>query len=155
MDSVRLAAACALALASWSAPAWAQDPPKAIGQVKTASGAASVDHGHGEGAQPLHPGDPLFQSDTVSTGGDGALGMIFIDNSMMSLGANGTLALDRFSFDAVTHKGAFESSLKRGTLAVKSGQIVAQTPEAMKIKTPAAILGVRGTDFLVRADGGS
>ena len=41
-----------------------------------------------------------------------------------------------------------------GTLAVKSGQIVKQTPEAMHVKTPGALLVVRGTEFVVRADGG-
>jgi len=62
--------------------------------------------------------------------------------------------LDQFSFDTTTHVGVFDSSLKAGTLAVKSGQIVKQTPEAMHIKTPGALLGVRGTEFVVRADGG-
>jgi hypothetical protein len=31
-----------------------------------------------------------------------------------------------------------------------SGKLAKQSPEAMKVKTPAAILGVRGTEFLVR-----
>ena len=63
------------------------------------------------------------------------------------------LVLDNFRFDSTTHEGVFDSSLQKGTLAVKSGQIVKQTPEAMHIKTPAALLGVRGTEFVVRADG--
>ena len=72
---------------------------------------------------------------------------------MMSLGPDSRLALDKFQFDTTTHDGVFDSSLQKGTLAVKSGQIVKQTPEAMHIKTPAALLGVRGTEFVVRADG--
>ena len=43
-------------------------------------------------------------------------------------------------------------SLRKGTLSGKSGQIVQHTPEAMTIRTPAGIMGVRGTDFLMRAD---
>ena len=45
---------------------------------------------------------------------------------------------------------------RRGTLAVKSGYIVQQGPpgEAMRVRTPAAILGVRGTEFVVRAEAG-
>ena len=94
--------------------------------------------------------DPYFVGWTP----DGAVGITFLDNSMMSLGPDSTLALDQFRFDSTTHDGVFESSLKRGTLAVKSGYIVQQTPEAMRVRTPAAILGVRGTEFVVRAEAG-
>ncbi len=82
-------------------------------------------------------------------------GITFADNSMMSLGPDSRLALDQFRFDTTTHDGVFDSSLQKGTLAVRSGQIVHQTPEAMHIRTPAALLGVRGTEFVVRADGKS
>jgi hypothetical protein len=72
---------------------------------------------------------------------------------MMSLGPDSRLSLDEFVFDTTTHVGVFESSLTNGTLAVKSGQIVKETPEAMKVRTPGALLGVRGTEFVVRAKG--
>ena len=77
-------------------------------------------------------------------------GITFLDNSLLSAGPNSVLAIDRFAFDSTTHQGAFESSLKQGTLAVVSGKLAKQSPEAMKVKTPAAVLGVRGTEFLVR-----
>ena len=128
----------------------AADP---IGQVKTADGPVTVERGGA--SQPVAIGDHVFQSDTVVTGAGGSVGITFVDNSMMSLGPDSRLALDKFQFDATTQDGVFDSSLQKGTLAVKSGQIVKQTPEAMHIKTPAALLGVRGTEFVVRADGKS
>ena len=142
---------CALALAVSFAclPARADD---AIGQVKTRSGDVFVQR-HGK-LQPLAIGEHVFQSDTVSTK-KGTVGITFADDSMMSLGPNSQLALDQFSFDSTTRAGVFNTSLSKGTLAVKSGHIVQQTPEAMHIRTPAALLGVRGTEFLVRADGKS
>jgi hypothetical protein len=33
-----------------------------------------------------------------------------------------------------------------------SGRIVKQTPEAMRVKTPSAVMGVRGTEFIVKVD---
>ena len=84
------------------------------------------------------------------TGADGSVGITFIDNSLLSAGPNSVLAIDRFAFDSTTHQGAFEASLKKGTLAVVSGKIAKQSPDAMKVQTPAAILGVRGTEFVVR-----
>ena len=128
-------------------PAAAED---AIGQVKTRTGEVKVLR-HGA-AQPLSVGDHVFQFDTISTAKGASVGITFLDNSMMSLGPGSQLALDQFRFDTTTHAGLFNTSLTRGTLAVKSGQIVQQTPEAMHIKTPAALLGVQGTEFVVRAD---
>jgi hypothetical protein len=130
-------------------PARAED---AIGQIKSASGAVTVLRG-GE-SRNVAAGEHVFQSDVLVTGADGSAGITFADNSMMSLGPESRLSLDQFRFDTTTHEGAFESSLEKGTLAVKSGQLVKQSPEAMKVRTPGALLGVRGTEFVVRADGG-
>lgn len=138
-----------LALTLAVAPAARADDP--IGQIKSAAGRVAIDR---QGSShPAAAGDRVFQADVISTGDDGTIGITFADNSMMSLGPKSILALDQFRFDTTTHEGVFDSSLRRGTLAVKSGQICQQTPEAMHIKTPSALLGVRGTEFLVRAEG--
>ena len=81
----------------------------------------------------------------------GPAGIAFIDNSLLSVGPNSVLAIERYSFNSTTHEGTFESSLRKGTLAVVSGKIAKQSPEAMRVKIPSSILGVRGTEFLVRA----
>ena len=125
----------------------------AIGQIKTETGTVRLERG--SAARPAVIGDHIAQSDVIQTGADGTVGITFADNSMMSLGPNSRLSLDRFRFNTTTHVGVFDSSLRKGTLAVKSGDIVRQTPEAMHVRTPAALLGVRGTDFVVRAGGGS
>ena len=139
-----------LSLGVMPLPAYADDP---IGQIKTLSGTVTVTRGGASIKAGI--GDHVMQSDEIVTGSDGAVGITFADNSMMSLGPDSRLALDQFRFDATTHEGLFDSSLQKGTLAVKSGQIVRQTPLAMHIRTPAAVLGVSGTEFLVRADGKS
>jgi len=149
-ESLIRLALIALSLAtSIAAQATAEDT---IGQVKTASGEVTVLRGGV--SQKVGPGDRVFQADVFATGSDGAVGITFADNSMLSLGPDSQLSLDQFRFDTTTHEGVFDSSLANGTLAVKSGQIVKQTPEAMKVRTPGALLGVRGTEFVVRADGG-
>jgi hypothetical protein len=60
--------------------------------------------------------------------------------------------VDHYTFDSTTHAGKFDASLKKGTLAVVSGKIVKQSPGAMRVRTPAAIMGVRGTEFVVQVD---
>jgi len=144
-------ARCAIATAALfiSHDALAGEP---IGQIKTQAGTVRLEHAGASKAAAI--GDRVFESDTIVTA-DGTVGITFVDNSMMSLGPNSRLSLDQFKFDATTHNGVFNSSLQKGTLSVKSGQIVRQTPEAMRIRTPAALLGVRGKEFVVRADGAS
>lgn len=142
----RLAAGSAAALAFTVAPALASD----VGQIKTAKGAVHIERAGQK--LPAAVGAKVRQSDSVVTGADGSVGITFVDNSLLSAGPNSTLAIERYVFDSTTHAGAFDTRLSRGTLSVVSGKIARQSPDAMTVKTPAAILGVRGTEFVVRAE---
>ena len=119
-----------------------------VGVVKVSKGTTAVERG----AQrlPAAVGTRVLEGDIVVTGPDGALGITFKDNSLLSIGPESRLAVDRFVFDTTTHKGSFETSLTKGTLAGVSGKIAKQSPDAMKVKTPPALLGVRGTEFVIR-----
>jgi hypothetical protein len=142
-STVSLAVA-AMLVASLPARAAAQE----AGHVKVSRGAVQIERAGQK--VPASVGAPVQAGDVVTTGSDGSVGITFLDNSLLSAGPNSVLAIDRFAFDSTTHQGAFESSLKKGTLAVVSGKLAKQSPDAMKVKTPAAVLGVRGTEFLVR-----
>jgi hypothetical protein len=123
-----------------------------VGQIKVVSGTVHVER---EGKRlPVLPGAAVRQSDVVITGADGSVGITFIDNSLLSAGPDSVLAIDHYTFDSTTHAGKFDASLRRGSLAVVSGRMVKQSPDAMRVRTPASIMGVRGTEFLVRVDGG-
>lgn len=122
-----------------------------IGQIKNASG--TVDVNRAGAARHAAVGDQVFQDDVIATGADGSVGITFTDNSLISLGPNSELKLDQFQFNPAAHTGSFDTSLNKGTLAVKSGLIVQQNPESMRIHMQAATLGVRGTEFVVRAAG--
>ena len=122
-----------------------------IGQIKSVKGDVKIVRA--EKTRSAKAGDILEQSDTLITGIDSSVGMTFIDGSRFSAGPNSTLELSRFKFNPTTHDGVFETSVKRGTVAIISGQIAKRSPEAMKVRTRVTILGVRGTRFLVKADG--
>ena len=120
------------------------------GRVKVSRGEVQIER---DGKRlPAPVGATIQARDTVKTGPDGSVGITFQDNSLLSAGPNSELVIERFVFDSTTHKGEFDTMLKKGTLAVVSGQIVKQSPEAMRVKTPAAIMGVRGTEFVVQVD---
>ena len=121
-----------------------------IGLVKVAKGSVQIQRGAAK--LPATVGTALQSSDVVLTGADGSAGITFTDNSLVSVGPNSVFAIDKYSFDSTTHAGEFEGSLKKGRLAAISGKMVKQSPESMKIRTPSAIMGVRGTEFLVQVD---
>lgn len=120
------------------------------GRVKTSKGTVTIDRAGQR--LPATVGMPVQEKDVVSTGADGSVGISFTDNSMLSAGPNSVLILDKYAFDAASGKGALEANLARGTLAAVSGKMVKSSPESMKIRTPAAIMGVRGTEFVVKVD---
>lgn len=121
-----------------------------IGQIKVARGQVTVERGGQTLAARV--GMLLEAADVLTTGSDGAVGITMRDNSRLSAGPNSVLALERFEFDATTSQGRLDARLRRGTLAVVSGRIAKQSPEAMTVRTPSALLGVRGTEFVVAAD---
>jgi hypothetical protein len=119
-----------------------------IAQFKVANGSVYVER---SGQRiPARVGTHLQAADTVVTGADGSAGITFIDNSLLSMGSNSVLAIEQYRFNSTTHEGSFESSLRKGTLSVVSGKIAKQSPDAMRVRTPSSILGIRGTEFLVR-----
>lgn len=141
-----LAMALAVGLAP---PALAAD----IGQIKLAKGSVTIDRGRQ--AIPGSLGARLQQGDVVTTGVDGSVGITMSDNSLLSAGPNSVLALDRYAFDTTTNRGEFDASLSRGTLAVVSGRLAKQSPGSMTVRTPSAVLAVRGTEFVVSAGTGA
>lgn len=119
-----------------------------VGQIKNVSGTVHIERGTLRAVAT--PGMNLRQSDTVVTGADGAVGVTFLDNSLVSLGPDSVMVIDQYVFDSTTHAGKFDANLKKGTLAVVSGKMVKQSPDAMRVRTPSSIMGVRGTEFVVR-----
>lgn len=119
-----------------------------VGQIKKAEGGVYVVRGGKE--MPAPAGTMLQESDRVVTRADGAAGITFKDDSLLSLGPDSMLDISDFSFDAKNQPDVLEATLHRGTLSAVSGKIVARAPEAMKIKTPTTVLGVRGTEFFVK-----
>ena len=131
---------------------WPVSGVAGIGKIKTIKGEVQIIR-DGKTLQGK-PGDVLEQADTVITGPDSGVGIIFIDNTLFSAGPESTIELTRFRFSASKRKqNVFHSRLKRGTLSVISGRIAKKYPDAMTVRTPSTILGVRGTRFLIRAGG--
>lgn len=140
--------ACALfAALTCALPAWAAN---AIGQVKTLTGQGSIIR-QNETA-PAEPGSLIYQDDTLVTSQDGSMGVTFIDNATLSLGAKSRLSIDQYVYNVAENDMSFSASVVGGVMALISGDIVKAHPENAVIKTPQATIGIRGTRFVVRVE---
>jgi hypothetical protein len=123
-------------------PAWAE-----IARIKRATGVTSIERGANR--MTPAPGFQLQPGDVLVTGKDGQLSLTFIDDTRFSVGPNSRIAVDQFDYNRTTQAGAFVTRVDRGSLAVVSGQIAKSKRDAMKVRTPTSLLGVRGTRFIV------
>lgn len=125
--------------------AWAGET---IGFVKTVSGEASViDSGKTISARV---GSPIRMGNVLRTGPKGSMGVTFKDNTVMSFGPDTELTVDEYVYAPGAGKLSFGASMSRGSLQVISGVIAKLKPQAVNIKTPSAMIGCRGTHFLVK-----
>ena len=129
-------------------PAVLNSPAKPIGKVVVATGSVSIERAGaavvqaavGQGETKV--GDLVYQGDVVKTGADGRIGINFADGSSFNLSSNARMALDEFVYDPNSKSNSF-FSLTNGTMTFVSGSI-AKTGD-MKIDTPVATMGIRGT----------
>lgn len=143
---------CALALLSGAA--FAQNTPSAeqqAGTVKSVRGDVQL-LGAGDAARPAAPGDALSPIDRIVTGPDSAASVVLRDGTTMVLGPSSRLDVKEFHFDATTHDGGLLVSLLRGSMRMITGLIGKAHPDAIRVETQTATIGIRGTDFIVQAD---
>src|SRR5262249_58748526 len=88
-------------------------------------------------------GDLVYRGDVVQTGADGKIGITFTDGTAFNLSANARMVLNEFVYDPNGKSNSTFFSLSKGTFTFIAGK-VAKTGD-MKIDTPVATMGIRGT----------
>lgn len=124
---------------------------ESAGIVKSVRGVAHVHRG--AAVIPLSIGSTLEPSDRVVTQADASVGITLKDDTLLALGPNSNVTLETFAFNATTHDGNLGVKIVSGTLRMATGLIARQSPANVKVVTPNAAIGVRGTDFIVEVPG--
>jgi hypothetical protein len=121
-----------------------------IGIVRNASGEVRIERGDAH-VTPL-PGTKLKQADIVISGKQGSAGIVFVDGTALTLGASTELQIRGYRF--LPDQGDYDFSvfLKRGSAIYSSGKLGKLAPESVKVSTPRAVVGVRGTRFIIKSD---
>ena len=157
------AAASILSAGGWiwlSSVALAQDQPslaspaaveQPIGKVVSAKGTVTIEHTaavvvqanvQSNGLQ-AKVGDLVYRGDVLQTGSDGKLGLTLADGTAFNLSSNGRMVLNQFVYDPSARSNAALFSLTKGSFTFVAGA-VAKIGD-MKVDTPVATLGIRGT----------
>ncbi len=95
---------------------------------------------------PLSVGAPVFQDQKVATGDAARLELTFDDGTKLTLGEHAEMTLDTFVYDPANGNGSLALDVK-GAFRFVSGQISKQPNKQVAVTTPAATIGIRGTDF--------
>ena len=129
----------------------AQAPEEPIGNVATVTGKASVIRN--DQTTPLKVKDDIYLNDIVQTGANSALGITFIDATTFNLKASTKITIDNYVYEDGGKNNAAIFDVAKGTAAFVAAS-VAKTGD-MKITTPTATLGIRGTTGLVEVPEGA
>lgn len=124
---------------------------EAVGNVKTFTGNVSMIRDN-VSFQPKI-GEKIYPADIFRTGSDGSLGVVFKDDTLLSLGPNSEAVVNEFLYSPAESKLALVLKVLKGTAVYVSGIIGKLAPETVRIETPVANIATRGTKFAIRVEG--
>ena len=121
-----------------------------IGKVIVQKGETNIERGN-DGFESIVKGFGMESMDTVRTK-NGRTSIEFIDDTRVDVTEHSKLIIDDFVYDPNTQTGSLSLKASFGTMRYASGQIAKNSRQNIKIRTPTAVVGVRGTDFSMTID---
>ena len=97
-------------------------------------------------------GSKIFYGDTIISDAQSNAQILFLDQTVLTLGEDTELTIDEFIYDPNSHDGSFVSNVKSGTVKFITGQISNKNPDNLEVKIPSGTLGARGTEFVVLSE---
>ena len=98
----------------------------------------------------LNNGDNVEKGDVVEAGSNSTVGITFIDGTVFGLSSNARMVLNEMVYDPNGSNNSTLFNLVAGTISFVAGQTAKHGD--MKIDTPVATMGIRGTAVLVQID---
>lgn len=91
------------------------------------------------------------QNDAIVTGLS-SLEIKFQDDTDVKVTENSRFVIDEFVYDPNRNAGRLNVRVALGTVRYVSGQIARTNQQNVRVQTPTAVIGVRGTDFFMTVD---
>lgn len=134
--SARIALSLALTLCAGSA--FAAEKVGVVGSTNPSATATDAS----KAQRALKIGDDVFLNDTISTDGKGAVQVMFLDKSALTVNPGSAVTIDTFVYDPSTSAGKMTLQSAKGAMRFIGGALSKQEP--VTIKTPVATIGIRG-----------
>ena len=93
----------------------------------------------------------IHSFDDVRTG-NGRLAIQFVDDAVLRLTEHSKVVIDKFIFDPDPSKSQMAFNMASGTARFITGKLGMVNKENIRITTPTATIGIRGTDFTTTVD---
>ncbi len=97
--------------------------------------------------RPLARLSVINTNDTIRTGPGARLEITLRDGTKLTLGANGALTVDTFIFRPDASSRRILVDVAAGAFRFISGKLANLSSDSMIVRTQAATIGIRGTDF--------
>lgn len=124
-----------------------------VGEVSLVIGAARVVGETGNSAA-VQRGLPVFPGDRIETEDGGHVHLRFVDGAFVSVRPGSRLRIETYRYDpANPQDSAIRFQLEQGVARSITGKGGEAARERFRLNTPIAAIGVKGTDFVVQANG--
>jgi len=139
-----------LALLMGMVAAWPLTGLAAAGLVQFTAG--DVQLRRGDNLSRLAKGAELDGGDVVLTGTEGRAQIRFTDGGLVALYPDSQFTVTRYADGAGTGEDHFVVNLLRGGMRALTGLIGKRNPASYKVITPTAVVGIRGSAFMLAID---
>ncbi len=114
------------------------------GEVTSAQGQVFAEQN--DVARPLAEGDPIFSGDVLVTAANGRVEVRFEDDTVLSQGENSRLTVDEYTYDPDSSAASnMLFQMTEGAFRMVTGKIAEANPDAVRVESPLAVIGIRGT----------
>ena len=123
----------------------------AKGLVVASRGTVIASNADGE-SRELGQGDEIFVTDEIMTAPKSFAVVQFLDGAKVTIKPNSEIIIEDYVYNGNSGDKA-TLNLVSGGLRVITGAMAKNNPENYKVKTPVALMGVRGTEFAIQLCG--
>ena len=135
----------------WHAQASPQASPSVVGEITTVIGQGSVIGS--AGPQSAYRGQSIRVGDRIETTVGGHIHIRFLDGGLVSVRPLSRLRVEDYRNADQNGLAAIKFRLEDGVMRSVTGQWGEAHRDRFRLNTPIAAIGVKGTDFIVKAQG--
>lgn len=127
---------------------------ESVGHIVAARGKVTAISGNGE-IRELSMKSQIYKEDTIKTDQRGRTQIMFVDNTIISLGRSSEMVVEEYEFNSGQNDGMIKTRVNEGVFRVMGGKIAKVAPQKFTTETLSATIGIRGSTYAGVVEGES